>query len=211
MTAGVALSACFVAVALAGCVAPASSPSQPADETQVEEALVARSFTMKPVAMKPLAVKELRATSSVEEWTASPPACEEPGRYVVRGDVVIDTANGGRIWQRAVDPTLRSQGDAAQYCASVTIDGLDGWRLPDVHELQSLRLRPSGLSGGPQYCMPSIDQSAFPETPADEFWSATTRPAGDGLYTGFDDGRTHPSDPATPMHARCVHDAILLN
>ena len=187
-------------LALAACAAPVGSGEASVDSLDNGRA---------PEAKIQKARGEVQMVS-VQERTPSvevAAVCEEPGRYDVRADVVVDTANGGRLWQRAADPALRSQPEAIAYCDSLVLGGEAGWRLPIVQELQTLRLKPSGLEGGPQYCMPSIDQTAFPSTPAAEFWSATVRDAGDGLYTEFDDGRTHPSDLATPMYVRCVHDA----
>ena len=187
-------------LAVAGCAAPVESGNASIDSVDNGGA---------PEAKIQGSQSEVRMVSAMERAPCAPAAavCEEPGRYDVRADVVVDTANGGRLWQRAVDPALRSQPEALAYCESLVLGGERGWRLPIVQELQTLRLKPSGLEGGPQYCMPSIDQTAFPSTPAAEFWSATVRAAGDGLFTEFDDGRTHPSDLATPMYVRCVHDA----
>ena len=194
---GAASLASFLAVA--GCAAPVESGEASIDSADNGGA---------PEAKIQAARSEVQAVSAVARTPCVVLAvCEEPGRYDVRADVVVDTANGGRLWQRAVDPALRSQPEAIAYCESLVLGGERGWRLPIVQELQTLRLKPSGLEGGPQYCMPSIDQTAFPSTPAAEFWSATVRAAGDGLFTEFDDGRTHPSDLATPMYVRCVHDA----
>jgi len=129
------------------------------------------------------------------------PACAEPDRYAVHGAVVVD---GDLTWQRAVDPTQKSQADAEAYCATLALDGLSGFRLPDVHEVQSLLLRPIGIEDRPDACSPSIDQSAFPETPRFEHWTATNH-----LYVDFADGRTHAADPGTPFYARCVIRALL--
>jgi hypothetical protein len=148
----------------------------------------------------------IEAPGVAREILARPPVvCVEPGRYAADADVVADRANGGRLWQRAVDPVLRTQPDALAYCASLTLGARTGWRAPTVQELATLRLHPAGL-GRPDACYPSIDQEAFPETPMAEFWTSTTRPNGDGLYTGFDDGRTHPAPLDAPFHVRCVHD-----
>lgn len=43
--------------------------------------------------------------------------------------------------------------------------GLSGWRVPNLKELSSLVER--------QCVHPAINQTLFPDTPADDFWSAT--------------------------------------
>jgi hypothetical protein len=153
-------------------------------------------------------------SSSAENVTAAaaegPEAgvyCEQPGRFLVTGGVVLDQANeAGRLeWQRAVAPSLQTQPEAVTYCESLRLEG-SGWRLPTVTELASLVLHPIGLGASlAPTCEPSIDQVAFPSTPADDQWTSTTRPElGDAMYTGFDDGRSHPAPLNTPKSVRCV-------
>lgn len=133
--------------------------------------------------------------------------CVDVGRYQATGSAVIDTASSGKLWQRLVDPSTRTQPEAATYCANVNVEGLTGWRLPSVAELGSIRYKPSLVTGGAETCSPSIDQSAFPDTPASLFWTSTARPLGDAYYTNFADGRSHGSQVDEPMFVRCVHDA----
>jgi hypothetical protein len=136
--------------------------------------------------------------------------CEEPGRFVVRGGVVDDRGGDAGLveWQRAVPRSSYTQPEAAAYCEALRLDGR-GWRLPSVDELASLVLHPIGLGASrAPTCEPSIDQVAFPETPPVDFWTSTTRPGLDeAFYTGFDDGRSHPGSPDTPMAVRCVRAA----
>ncbi len=133
--------------------------------------------------------------------------CVDLGRYEVRGATVSDSANGGKLWQRFVAPVTRTQPDAKEYCNTIAEDGRTGWRLPTVNELSSIRYNPGLVSVGPATCSPSIDQSAFPDTPASRFWTSTVRPLGDAYYTSFSDGRSHGSPLDEPMFVRCVHDA----
>lgn len=132
--------------------------------------------------------------------------CVDIGRYEAKGAAVIDTA-AGKVWQRLVDPVTRTQPEAVAYCTSLNVDGQTGWRLPSVAELGSIRFKPGLIKGGTDSCSPSIDQSAFPDTPASVFWTSTARPLGDVYYTNFADGRSHGSQLDEPMFVRCVHDA----
>ncbi|MEO6418578.1 MAG: DUF1566 domain-containing protein [Polyangiaceae bacterium] len=132
--------------------------------------------------------------------------CVDLGRYQVKGSAVSDTENGGKLWQRFVDPVTRSQPDAAAYCSSLSVDGRAGWRLPSVNELSTIRYKPGLIQANETACLPAIDQSAFPDTPANRFWTATVRPLGDAYYTSFADGRSHGSELDEPMFVRCVHD-----
>lgn len=137
--------------------------------------------------------------------TTSALQCMTVGRYDVAGAAVIDRSNG-LVWQRDVVPERLTQPHAVAYCASLELESRRDWRLPEAAELVNIRLSPGLIKGGPGYCVPSIDQVAFPDTPADEFWTATTRPEEQGVYTDFADGRSHYADPTLPLHVRCVHD-----
>jgi len=135
---------------------------------------------------------------------ACDPLCVEAGRYRTTPELVFDRRHEGRVWQRRASERLPHP-DAARYCADLDVDGVRGFRLPTPEELGSLRYKAGGLFGGHRHhCIPSIDQEAFPETPAAEFW--TSRVAGDGTawYVGFDDGRMHRDVTSDPLWVRCV-------
>jgi hypothetical protein len=136
------------------------------------------------------------------------PLCVDPGRYRVTDATVDDTADAHRLWQRRVTARLPWE-DAVQYCASLTLEGMSGFRLPTPAELQGIRYRPGGLFGEPRthhYCVPSIDQAAFPETPADEFWTSRRMPDDTAWYVDFADGRSHRDTRSDPLWVRCTRD-----
>jgi hypothetical protein len=120
--------------------------------------------------------------------------------------LVADTANGERLWQRHAEVQLAWE-DAARYCADLTLEGETGFRLPSQDELSSIRYRPGGLFGGgaaEHYCVPAIDQAAFPDTPADQTWTSQRELDGSAWYVDFADGRAHREDRSTPLWVRCV-------
>jgi len=140
---------------------------------------------------------------------ACDPLCVDVGRYAVRGEIVVDLRDGERAWQRRASERL-PHAEAARYCASLVLDGVGGFRLPSREELFGLRYKPGGLfGGGPSrhYCVPSIDQEAFPETPPAEFWTGSTLPDDTAWYVDFGDGRMHRDTRSDPLWVRCVHDA----
>ena len=121
-----------------------------------------------------------------------------PGRYTLTADTVLDTRTG-LMWQRAVDATTRSQADAATYCAGLTLDGHSDFRLPTRAELLSIVDR--------SRYNPSIDTAAFPDTPAEIFWSSTPFAGGSGQawIVNFHAGYTNPhADASSAFHARCA-------
>ena len=136
------------------------------------------------------------------------PACTEPGRYFADdGVTVVDHANDARVWQRYVSETLFTQPEGVAYCAQISLGRRTAWRLPTAIELNTLKLKPPGIKGDRRSCAPSIDQSAFPDTPKGAFWTSTLRSeTGDAISVGFDDGRGHPATLDTPMYVRCVSD-----
>jgi hypothetical protein len=134
------------------------------------------------------------------------PLCVEAGRYRTTPELVVDTRNQGRTWQRRATMKL-PHAEAQRYCENLVIDGMRGFRLPAPEELGSLRYKAGGLFGGGHsrhYCVPSIDQAAFPETPAAEFWTSRVMPDGTAMYMGFDDGRMHRDVLTDALWVRCV-------
>ncbi|MFT3774675.1 MAG: DUF1566 domain-containing protein [Minicystis sp.] len=136
------------------------------------------------------------------------PLCVEPGRFSMTQELVVDKRNDNRVWQRRVSERL-PHAEAVRYCANLVLEGSRGFRLPSPQEIGTLKLKAGGLFGGRgrHYCVPSIDQAAFPETPAAEFWTSRIMPDGTAWYMGFDDGRMHRDDVNDPLWVRCVRDA----
>jgi len=96
---------------------------------------------------------------------ALPGAKWPPQRFVATPDTILDTATN-LTWQR--DGTLsgsRAFQGASDYCAGLAVAG-GGWRVPSITELSSLVDR--SLGG------PMIDNSAFPKTINNWYWSSTT-------------------------------------
>ncbi len=139
---------------------------------------------------------------------ACDPLCVDEGRYVVMDQVVFDTRASRRAWQRRVSVRLPWE-EAVQYCEALGLDGTGGWRLPTPGELQGIRYKPGGLFGGGSsrhYSIPSIDKAAFPDTPAELFWTSRRMPDDTAWYVGFDDGRSHRDVRTDPLWVRCTRD-----
>lgn len=88
-------------------------------------------------------------------------------------DFVYDTVTG-LTWQRTLETSVAADGgvvtlalpwaQAVAYCSNLTLDD-GGWRLPARIELVSLLDVTKD---------PALDHTAFPDTPADEFWTSTS-------------------------------------
>lgn len=138
--------------------------------------------------------------------------CDDVGRYAVTDEVVVDEMTG-LLWERHGPTVMMTFAEAQAHCDGLTLAGLTGWRIPVILELTTIVHMPGGLMGcAPGYCCPAVDQSAFPGTPADLFWSSTmTGPGPDLVYClQFADGRY--SNWKTPVtdseYIRCVHDPL---
>jgi len=112
--------------------------------------------------------------------------CMDPV-YTVNGDGTVRSSCCGLVWQQAVVATRYSGEEANAYCLALSLAG-NGWRLPTVAELRSLVL------SGQTPKAPTIDRVAFPDTPLEGFWSASTDVTSVGykwyvsFFGGFADG-----------------------
>jgi len=121
-----------------------------------------------------------------------------PASYTlaVADGTVTDNVTG-LIWERAVGPTVYTQGQAVSHCESKA----GGWRLPTRVELVSLVDFTIPSPG------PTIN-AIFEKTLPERFWTSSNF-AGDpsiGWYVGFDYGSTHPIaiTPDALYFVRCV-------
>ena len=135
--------------------------------------------------------------------------------------------NAGAIWLSAaswwISRTEGGCGNAASgrrgfaaaeaYCASLVIHGLRGWRLPTNPEIGTIVLRPLGLGGRPDACVPSLDQAAFSfPDPAGLlwFWTSNAQPPQPLRFLReFIDGRSPRAfEDDAEVWVRCVHDPL---
>ncbi len=102
------------------------------------------------------------------------------------GEAVLDKETQ-LVWQQLPAKTLHDWSDARFQCTSRTTGGRKGWRLPSVHELNSL-IDPSVSAPGP--ALPP--GHPFANFPSSFYWSATTVAA-------------DPTLPDSTAHAWAVH------
>ena len=89
--------------------------------------------------------------------------------------------------------------EAKAYCASLALGGLSGWRLPAVTELSTI-VDFTVTSGA------TIDATAFPNTPADDFWTSSPSAGYSGYewVVSFIDGALYSPDVDVNDRVRCV-------
>jgi hypothetical protein len=129
-----------------------------------------------------------------------------PRSYQVMGtpgaETVIDCVTGLE-WQRTVDASIYTQAEAITHCDRLTLAGYADWRLPARIELVTL------VDYSTEF--PAIDATAFPVTPGESFWSASSV-AGltDGCGIDFSNGAAYGYGGASDHRVRCVrgNDAV---
>lgn len=147
----------------------------------------------RPLCLRALALPTLAAAA----FLATPVArADAPaGRYTIESGEVTDHKTG-LVWRQR---TLKGNyGAAISGCSSP-------WRVPSVRELASLV--------DPRKNSPAIDETAFPETKSERYWTSETmfggQPGATRWVVNFDDGKPSVvSVQTTTMHNyRCVKTA----
>jgi hypothetical protein len=110
--------------------------------------------------------------------------------------VVRDTSTE-LTWQRAASTERVAWDDAVRACAALELEG-QGWRLPNMKELQTL-VDESRAS-------PAIDAQAFPGAPGEGFWAATllADSANSAWFVSFDEGIAYNALTTHLYRYRCV-------
>jgi hypothetical protein len=117
------------------------------------------------------------------------------GQYELTNETVKDLKTG-LIWQRIVrEDDLLTYTEAQARCAAMGV----GWRLPTPKQLLTLV--------DPIFTQPAIDREAFPNTPADIYWTSlrsTDMPA--FVWTvSFFRGTSEPiGEQGSTLAVRCV-------
>jgi hypothetical protein len=115
--------------------------------------------------------------------------------YTIANGTVLDTQTQ-LTWQQTMPPTRYGWAEAGQYCKMLSLDG-SGWRLPTINELQTLVDDSKN---------PSLDTTAFPNSPSEYFWASSTvvDDATRAWTTFFTNGSTYPFAMTAAKNVRCV-------
>ena len=119
--------------------------------------------------------------------------CVPNKRFVVlSGGLVSDTLTK-LVWQQQASTTTMTWAVAQTYCPS-------GFRLPTVKEMISIV---DLTVASPD---PTIDQTAFPGTPAGTFWTSSPFAGSSGSvwYVSFSTGNANIHDVSVSSNVRCV-------
>jgi Protein of unknown function (DUF1566) len=121
------------------------------------------------------------------------------GRYTVANGTVLDTKTN-LLWQQEHQGNPLNWNDAKSYCTNLNLNGMSGWRLPNIKELQSIV--------DEKRTNPAIDPTAFPNTPSEQFWTSSSVAgaiSGAWLVRFYDgDGDAYNVSVAYATWVRCV-------
>lgn len=125
-------------------------------------------------------------------WAAAP-----VGQYTINADGTVVDHKSRLTWQQAYS-ALETWSGASTYCATLTLAGLSGWRLPTRFELETLV--------DVRVLNPTIDPKAFPGTKADWYWTSTpwVDTGTDYWIVYFRDGSSAFIAGTDQAYARCV-------
>ena len=126
--------------------------------------------------------------------TDAAPRCYPTNRFVVLAGGLVSDRLTNLVWQQQASTATMSWSEAMSYCTAA------GFRLPTVKELRSIvdySVPPPG---------PTINPKAFPNTPAEEFWTSTeNRGFPDySWFVSFKDGLVNSNGTINALRARCV-------
>jgi hypothetical protein len=169
----------------------------------------------------------VRCVRGVIGLAATGSAGAPQGRFVVNADAgTVRDATTNLTWQRTpscpsgdrarnnrgappgcVSGRTYSWAEAAAYCQALNLGGFStGWRLPTKKELETL-INFRGVD-------PSIDETAFPNTPSHSFWTSTPdagssnedngKRATRAWYVGLVDGYSFSWGMEYAVNVRCV-------
>ncbi len=118
-------------------------------------------------------------------------------RYTVDapGGLVTDERTG-LVWQHPPAAIAYTWEEARVYCSDLRLARTGGFRVPTLKELLTLV--------DPVRIGPAIDLTAFPSTPSDWFWTASTRHASGPAAVSFQTGETTFFALQDPLRVRCV-------
>ncbi|MET0385342.1 MAG: DUF1566 domain-containing protein [Polyangiales bacterium] len=136
--------------------------------------------------------------SSVPAVESSGPGGTPPSRYAIANDYALYDTLTTLTWQRKVSSeNAFTQELASSYCDTLTVAN-GGWRLPTRAELLTLI--------DPTRYEPAVDPAAFPDTPLNYYWTATTSVSepGRGWASHVSNGTAFVTESNNLALARCV-------
>jgi PKD repeat protein len=126
-----------------------------------------------------------------------------PLSYAVVSPGVVKDNNTGLFWQKNMPSAVYTWQGATDYCVSLVLDGLSGWRLPTHLELLTLV----------DYSLrePAINSQVFPTDPYAMFWSSSSGETiwNEKKYLNIEFGDSYYRGTNNVLNVRCVRGTPL--
>jgi RNA polymerase sigma factor (sigma-70 family) len=162
-----------------------------------------------PVAADPVSPNVGCGSHSADIW-ANWPMPNSPGTGLPNPESYTNLGNGTvrdnmtcLIWQRTVAPGTYTFAQAKAYCGGLTLAG-GGWQLPT--RIQLMSIVDTATAG------PAIDTAAFPDTPAEYFWTSspwfvTTLPLHAWIFNFYEGMESNAALETGTYQVRCVQSS----
>ncbi|MCW5206631.1 DUF1566 domain-containing protein [Desulfobulbus sp. F5] len=179
-------------------VAPQKPPAEPAPKQHTIHVKprqlpdLGKIRIPKPIALLPPVPSSSEKAEPLPEkpsQNASPQRGRTIGQYIDHGDGTITDTKTGLMWKRCAEGlsgVTCEEGklenykwdDAVKRFKDVEYAGYSYWRLPTIDELKTLVYCSKGKKKDSHHCnegseQPTINQQAFPNTEATQFWSGS--------------------------------------
>ena len=118
------------------------------------------------------------------------------GDFTKSGNIV--TNNHSQLqWQDDAVGSTKTWREAIDYCEALSVDGISGWRLPNINELKSIINKSAH---------PIAVVSAFENIGSNQYWSSTTYAAvkANAWIVDFGDGKESGGRKNYHKYVRCV-------
>ena len=118
------------------------------------------------------------------------------GDFTKSGNIV--TNNHSQLqWQDDAIGSTKTWREAIDYCEALSLDGLAGWRVPNINELKSIISKQT-------YAPAAV--SAFTNIGSDQYWSSTTYMSAKhrAWIVDFNYGKENASSKSYHKYVKCV-------
>ncbi len=118
------------------------------------------------------------------------------GDFIKSGNVVTNT-HSQLQWQDDAIGSPKTWREAIDYCETLILDGLSGWRLPNINELKSITNKETRSPAA---------VSAFTNLGTNQYWSSTTYVASKekAWLVNFADGKESGGPKSYHKYVICV-------
>jgi|GraSoiStandDraft_49_1057285.scaffolds.fasta_scaffold382367_2 hypothetical protein len=118
-------------------------------------------------------------------------------RYMINASQgIVTDLRTGLTWQHPANTSTYTWDQAASYCRGLSIALSGGFRVPTLKELLTLV--------DPTRIRPAIDLKAFPNAPAEWFWTASNRASAGPAAVSFATGGSGFFRATDALRVRCV-------